>query len=433
MTSPRVHRLLVDQDDDSVADLPERVVDEVPGNATKQVAALALQRAGDVVVDARTVLAWLLAALGAPAALAGLLVPIRESGSLLPQAALAPVVRRQAVRKWVWVAGAIGQAGAVAAMALVAAFASGALAGWGLLGALAGFALARSLSSIASKDVLGRTIPKGQRGQVTGLATIASGAVAIALGIALRLLGDREAEPALFASLLAAAALTWVVAAAVFARIVEEPHLDDAEAASRTSIGALTLLRDDAPFRRFVVARTLLLVSALSPPFVVVLAVEVGSPGLMGLGPFVIGSGIAALVGGRAWGRLADRSSRLVMVASSGAASVVVVALVLLLRVDELRELTLLYPAAYLLLALCHTGARIGRKTYVVDLAEGDRRTAYVAVSNAAMGVLLLTAGAVSAALALAGPEVALLFLAALGALGVPVGLRLREVSSARR
>jgi hypothetical protein len=47
---------LVD-DDQGDGDLPGEVVKAVPGNAARQVVALALQKAGDLVVDARTVLA----------------------------------------------------------------------------------------------------------------------------------------------------------------------------------------------------------------------------------------------------------------------------------------------------------------------------------------------------------------------------------------
>jgi hypothetical protein len=431
----RLHAALVDADEDhGRGELPDRVAAEVPGNTVKQVGAMALQKAGDLVVDPKTVLAWLLATVGAPAAAAAMLVPVRESGSMLPQAALVPWVRSLPVRKWVWVAGAAGQAIAVAAMAVLAATTTGAAAGWGIVGALAVFALARSLSSIASKDVLGRTIPKGQRGQVSGLATVASGTVAITVGVALRAFGGDDGGTATFALLLGIAALAWVAAAAVYASLVEERGDHDEVVDRRAAGRALALLRDDATFRRFVVARTLLLVSALTPPFVVALATDVGGAGLAGLGPFVIGSGVAALLGGRGWGRLADRSSRLVMVWAAGSAAVIVLGLLAALQVDGVREVELLYPGAYLLLALCHTGSRIGRKTYVIDLADGNKRTDYVAVSNAAMGVLLLVAGAISAVIATFGPEAALLFLAILGVAAVPVGLSLPETGvDARR
>jgi hypothetical protein len=425
----RVHGFLVDDEDDARDDLPDEVAEQVPGNATKQIVAMALQKAGDLVVDPKTVLAWLLAAVGAPAAAAAMLVPVRESGSMLPQAALVPWVRRLPVRKWVWVAGAAGQAVAVLAMAVLAATATGAVAGWGIVGALAFFALSRSLSSIASKDVLGRTIPKGQRGQVSGLATVASGLVAITVGLTLRSFGGDDGGAGTLALMLGVAAVAWVAGGVVYASLTEARGEHDAAVDRRATTRALALLRDDAPFRRFVVARTLLLVSALTPPFVVALATEVGGAGLAGLGPFVIGSGIAALVGGRGWGRFADRSSRLVMVWAAGSAAAIVLVLLVLLRVDGIRELELLYPAVYLLLALAHTGSRIGRKTYVIDLADGNRRTDYVAISNAAMGLLLLVTGAISAAIASFGPEAALLFLAILGVLAIPVGLSLPEVS----
>ena len=432
-TAERVYALLVDDDEDhGRGDLQADIAEAVPGNAGRQVLAMTLQKAGDLIVDAKTVLSWLLAALGAPAGLAGLLVPIRESGSMLPQAALVPLVRRQAVRKWVWVAGALLQATAVVAMAVIAATLDGTVAGIALLVALALFSLARSLSSIASKDVLGRTLPKGVRGQITGYATIGAGVASITVGLGLRIFGGEEASPSTFAWLLAGAAIAWLLAAAVFSRIEEAPgehdRAGDAEGGGATA-RALGLLRDDQPFRRFVIARTLLLVSALSPPFIVTLATREAGAGLQGLGGFVISSGIAALIGGRVWGRLADRSSRKVMMLAAGLSSAVVLGFLAVLLIDGAREVVLLYPMTYLLLALVHHGSRIGRKTYVVDLAEGNKRTDYVAVSNTAIGVLLLVTGALTSAIAILGPEAALAALAALGLAGVAVSGSLPEVS----
>lgn len=432
MSTPaeRLHSVLVEVDEEhGCGDLPEDVCREVPGNATRIIAALTLQNIGDRIVDAKTVLPWLLAAAGAPATLVGFLVPIRESGSLLPQAALVPWVRRQPVRKWVWVAGGAGQAVAVAGMALAAATTTGTITGIAVLVALAVFALARSLSSIASKDVLGRTVPKGQRGQVNGLATVTSGAVAVTVGVAIRVYGGEGANLQALAAMLGAAALVWVAATVVFAT-VHEPAMGEDAALDAGWLGhALRLVRADAAFRRFVIARTLLLVSALSPPFVVALAAEEASVGFGSLGPFLIASGLAGLIGGRAFGRLADRSSRQVMMIGAGVSSLVIVVLLALMTVPTMRNSVWLYPVTYLLLALAHTGVRVGRKTYVVDLAGGNRRTDYVAVSNTAMGVLLLVAGAVSSALAQFGVEVALAFLAGLGVVGVFVARTLPEVT----
>jgi hypothetical protein len=88
-----------------------------------------------------------------------------------------------------------------------------------------------------------------------------------------------------------------------------------------------------------------------------------------------------------------------------------------------------LLTVAYFVISLIHVGVRVARKTYVVDMAEGDQRTRYVAVANTAMGVILLATGAVSAAIATFGEVAALLFLAVLGLVGASVGRTLPEVS----
>lgn len=423
--SRRLYRLLVDEDERLGEDLPGSLADEVPGNAARLVGALSLQKVGDVAVDPRTVLAWLLSGLGAASWMLGLLVPLRESGALLPQVALGAWARQQRHRRWIWVAGALGQAGAVAVMVGFAALARGDVAGLGILAALALFALSRALSSLAYSDVLGRTVPRGARGRITGAATLVSGVVAVAAGAALRLMGGEEESIRTLALVLAAGSGAWVAAAALFAGVREAPA--DCYPNPDRPFPGFTLLRDDVPFRRFVLARTLLLVSALSPPFVVGLAAREGGVGLQGLGPFIVSGGVSALVGGALWGRLADRSSRGTMMAAAGAASGVLLLFLAALRVEGAAGFALLYPAVHLLLALAHTGARIGRKTYLVDLAAGTDRTDRVAVANTTMGVLLLVTGGISAVLSGLGAEAALLFLALLGVAGVLVSRSLPE------
>ncbi|MBY5162766.1 MFS transporter [Salsipaludibacter albus] len=386
------------------------------------VGALTLTKFGDRIVDPKTVLAWFLETVGAPVALTGLLVPIRESGALLPQASISPWVAAHERRTRVWVLGAIGQALAAAGMGAVAATLTGTAAGVAILVLLAVFALARSLCSLSIKDVMGRTIPPGRRGRVSGWADSASGLAALTLGFGLR--NVEGAAATTFAWLLVGGAVLWVLAIAVLVGI-DEPAAADREANIESLGDAVGLLRDDADFRHFVIARTLLLASALTPPFVVALAVDATGNDIAGLGPFVIAAGLASLLGGRAWGRFADTSSRTVMAIAAGTASVVVVVVLVVDRIGA----TSLWPwvTLYFLLSLVHTGARVGRSTYVVELGDRGARTSYVAVSNTVMGLLLLAVGGVTALLAMLGTELALLALALLGASGVVVSLRLPE------
>lgn len=409
----------------------------VAAGGLRLIAANALQSAGDQVVNAKTVLPWLLALLGAPAALVGLLVPVRESGSMLPQAALTPWVLRSSRRTRVWMAGATGQGLATLGMAAAAVLVEGVLAGVLVVAALAGFALSRALCSMASKDVQGRAVPKGQRGQVTGIATAVSGIVAVALGVALQRLGE-DLGVTVLAGLLVGAALTWFVGVAVYAGIPERVETAQpgpgggGDAGGSWVVDTMDLLRTDGEFRHFVTARALLLVSALAPPFLVTLAADRGSSWLAGLGAFVIAQGIASVVGGRVFGRLADRSSRLVMVAGAVAASAAVLVVVGVVLTGPEGIVLPALVAGYLVISLVHVGVRVARKTYVIDMAEGDLRTRYVATANTAMGVILLVTGAISAGLAMLGEVPALVFLAGLGLVGAAVSWRLPEVSGPR-
>ena len=90
-------------------------------------------KTADELASANLVIAWLLAAVAAPAALIALLVPIRESGALLPQIAIAGYLRRLPLRKWLWSAGSVMQGIAVAGMALAAVSLTGVAAGWSAL------------------------------------------------------------------------------------------------------------------------------------------------------------------------------------------------------------------------------------------------------------------------------------------------------------
>ena len=441
----KLYSALVKRDLEVERELPDEVRADVPPNALRLIAAHALQSSGDQATKASTVLPWLFHALGVPPALAGVLVPIRESGSMLPQAFLTPLVLRVRHRKWVFVTGAVVQAVSVAAMAVTAAVGSGLAAGLVIVAALAVFSLGRCLGSISSKDVQGRTVPKGQRGQINGLATIASGLVALTLGLGIRLFGGADLQADQLAWLLAGGAACWVGVAAVYAGIREPADLEapqspvhaDGSGAVRKepsrSAQSWALLRDDHDFRLFVTVRSLLLVSALSPPFVVTLAVTSGTEGLAGLGSFIIASGLAALLGGGIFGRWADRSSANLMSVGAALASAVIVALLLVVALPAFSEESgwadLVFVGCYFLLTLLHTGVRVGRKTYVVDMAEGDLRTTYVAVSNSALGVILLVVGGISSLLAIASVEWALLFLAAMGIVGVFAARKLPDVS----
>lgn len=365
-------------------------------------------------------------AAGVPHVFTSLLVPARESLSMLPQAFLSPWVTSQRSRKRVWLIGSWGQAIAAAGIALSALLLDGSVLGVAVVTLLAILALFRALCSIAGKDVQGRTISKGRRGEITGRATALAGAFTLAIGLILMVLPN-ELPRAGIALLLAIGASTWALASLVF-RGIEEPEAEPQDNDRMGMRQVWQLVKGDKDLQMFLLVRSLMLVTALSTPFIVVLASQQGAD-LTGLGAFIIASGGASLLGGRISGLWSDRSSKSTMAWAAGVASTVLVALVASAQLFGEGVNAWVMPLGFFLVNLAHTAVRVSRKTYLVDMAEGDRRTLITGASNTVMGVVLLVVGAVSSAVSVFGPQATLIFLAVVGYAGVVGASRLKDVS----
>lgn len=425
-----LYQNLVNEEDARVCkDIDEQACKVVPGNFLLQVLTQFLTKLGDAIANPKTVLAWLLAALAAPGVFTAFLVPVRESGSLIPQLVIASFVRRQAVRKWTFVLGSILQALAVLAMAAIAVTLNGSAAGFALLSALVVFSLSRGLCSVASKDVLGKTVPKTRRGRVSGWSAFLAGLITIGIGVVLLIDGQQSDDKTIYLVLLTVAGGLWLMAAASYGLIREFPGATAGGGnALSEAVKRLGLLRSDPEFRRFVLARSLLLCSALSAPFFIMLAHQRTEGALMVLGLFVIADGVASLVSAPFWGRFADISSRRVMILAGSASAGVGLALVVLVNgIPALADRSWLYPLFFFLLMVAHSGVRLGRKTYIVDLAGGNKRTDYVAVSNSVIGAVLLLAGSVGALTTVLPISGIILILAAMGLAGAWLSSRLPE------
>ncbi|MEQ8860326.1 MAG: MFS transporter [Pseudomonadales bacterium] len=414
-------KLYDDEDSRVCKDISDEACQVVPGNFFLNTLAQAASKLGDALINPKTTLPWLLTSLQAPGWIAGFLVPIRESGSMLPQLAIAAWVRRLPIRKWCYVGGALAQGLAVLGLAATALALSGQAAGFAILGLVVVFSLSRGFSSVASKDVLGKTVPKTRRGRVTGWASSAAGLGTLVFAAVLWSSGDGQRP---YGVLLGAAGLLWFVSAALYARIREEPGATEGGGNGlREAFERLSVLRDDADFRRFLGARALLVGSGLAAPFLVVLANQHADTSLA---YFFVAQGLSALLSGPAWGAFADRSSRqLLIISALGAGLLGSLVFLVDAFLPELAATGWFLPGAFFLLSLIHDGVRLGRKTYVVDLAGGNKRTDYVAVGNTLIGVFLLLAGAVTAAVQQfsTGAAILVLSVAAFAAAWVARGL----------
>lgn len=430
MLAHKLYRKLVDEEDTRVgAELDDTAARALPGNFLRLLLSQFLTQLGDAISNPKIILPWVLESVAAPLYLLGLLVPIRESGSMMPQLLIAGYVRRLAIRKRVWILGSVLQALAIFAIAAIAWLFEGAAAGWGIILCLLLFSLARGLCSIASKDVVGKTIPKRQRGRLSGWSASAAGAITLVIGAWLLLFNSSPLQPLHYGLLLAAAGLLWLLAAAIYGAVDERPEPSPGgRNGLLAALQRLDLLRSDRPFRRFVITRALLLCSALTAPYYVVLAQRTLHEPAWLLGMFILASGSAGLLSGPFWGRFADLSSRRVMIWGALITAALGILVYLASRfAPALLELFWTLPLAYFVLSIAHHGVRIGRKTYVVNLAEGNRRTDYVAVGNTVIGILLLALGTIGTLAAWLGISGIILLLSLMGLMGALLATTLPE------
>lgn len=429
-TLDKVYRMLTSDDEGRVCrDIPESACNDQPKNFLTHIVSLGATKTADGLIDPKLVLSWLLTQLGAPAVFIGLLVPVRESGALLPQLLTAASLRRLSKRKWAWCAGSAIQGLSAVAIALAALFLEGAAAGFAIVLALGVLALARSVCSVTYKDVLGKTVSKARRGTATGTASSTAALFVIFFGTILTT-GEMERMPVVIAGLFVAAGL-WLIASVLFSTLQEEAGATEGGAnplaAARENFG---LLARDAQLRRFIATRGLLISTALAPPFMVALGTsEEAGNAFGGLGLLVIASAGAALFSSYIWGRLADRSSRKVLIFSAIAATLALVA-TLVLNALGLLEAVWALPAMIFALMLAYQGVRLGRSTHLVDMATQDTRAAYTALSNTIIGLLLALGGVFSLLAEFTGVAVVIAVLAVMSGLAVFAALGLDEVQA---
>lgn len=410
-------------------DLPESACREQPRNYGLHVVALSLTRIGEGLADVKLVLAWLLDAIGAPTWVIGLLVPVRESLAMLPQLLISARIRQRSIRKPVYVVGCVVQGSAIIGFGLLGLTLEGTTAGIIAIGLVTIFALGRSLCSISHKDVLAKTVDKGRRGSISGTAGSIAAASTLLLAVGYST-GWIPLTTSVVASIVILGGMSWLLAAYVFDSIREEPGATSGGINGLAAVVAqLKWLRTDVRLRRLIVTRALLLSTALAPPFYIALSGDNQSSGLGSLGIFMLASAAAGLLSSYVWGRLADRSSRQVLMyaavlatLANGAAAIVALAM------PGLTDSVSILPALLFVVMIAHQGVRLGRSVHVVDMADLDTRATYTALSNSVVGLLLLAGGIFGILAQWLGIGIVLALFALMAGLAVLAAFRLDEV-----
>jgi predicted MFS family arabinose efflux permease len=306
------------------------------------------------------------------------------------------------------------------------------MAGWVVITLLIIHSLSRGLCSVSAKDVLGKTVSKTRRGALMGYSAGVAGVFTLAIGLYVKFEAAAFQSQALLITFLAIAAALWVIAILSFWQITEPAGSTEGGGnAIAEAVKSLNLLSKDRLFRQFVISRTLLLSVALVPPFYVILAQENIERGVAGFALLFVANGIAGSLSAPVWGKLSDRSSRLVM-AMAAALSAALGIFTWYLDNTGSPALTgshWYYMALFFLVSMAHGGVRLGRKVYLVDMATQETRAQYVAISNTVIGVAMLLGGVIGVLGDVFDAATVILVLSLVALFAALYAFRMKEVS----
>ena len=411
---------------------PEEQCTAVPKNLVLNVFNGACTKLAEQLVSPTLVLPWLVSALGAPVAVAGWFVPIKQAGSLIPQMLVAARIRALAQRKWAWAGAGASQAACLVLMAMAVLALPPVPAAWSLLALFTVFSIASGIGSVAFQDVTGKTIPKGVRGRMLANRAAIGGALTLLAAAGLKFGLGGGGDVAVYAALIGGAALLWLMAAGAFAVVEETPGVSEGGRNMAAELKAgLRLFQDDPSFKRYLTMRIALVIGVeLAPPYFALLAQQSQGAGLGELGILIFAVGTANMLASWMWGGLADRSSRRVCAYAASVGALSAVAALISAYVVPGTSMIWAFAGVFVLAGIAEAGVRLGRKTYLVDAAPKDERPLYTALSNTLAGVSALIAGGLGFVAMALGAAWVVAFLAAISVFGIFAAWRMPEADA---
>lgn len=379
-----------------------------------------LTKIADLLVSPKTTLPYILAANGAPSWLISMLVPVKESGSLIPQWLLkSRVAHRFNNRSALWRIGAFVQGlGTLLLVITIAMFDNLSMA-IGVMALLIAMAGGRAICSLTMKDIEAETIEKGQRGKLIGLASSLSGGITL-FSAFIFVLSKQPLTQQISYSLIIVGGVMFILSL-VLSVPLNVAYESESESPSQPSL--IELIKSESNLRHIIVSRILLLHSALVVPFIVVNAATDSNPS-SSLPYFVGLAAFASLVSSYIWGIYSDKGALTTLRVASLICFVAM--LIVGLEIESIPSYSGL--VLFFILTLGHAGIRTGRKTYLLDITDRSTRTGYVAAGNSSVGIGLLILGALYAyAYSIIGTKIVLL-MAVIMVIGVLHSYKLERV-----
>ena len=374
--------------------IPEDQCTQLPKNFMLNVFNGSLTKFAEKLISPGLTLPWILSFLGAPLLLIGMLVPIKDIGSLLPQLLVSGKIREKQKRKPYWVAAGFTQGICLLVSAILLAFIDNqTLVSYAIVFLLLLFSIASGVGSVSFKDVTGKTIPKGERGQMLSYRSTFGGILALIAGGSLVFFLKVEDSKWLYVGLFTSAAILWIFASFLFSAIKEQPGSTQGGRTPLEEIKTgVSLLKKDSSYRNFIITRALLMAIPLLNPFFILLAKDVSKENWNYLGYLIVIGSLAQIVSSPIWGRLADRSSlQLMRISASLSILSILYALVFIYFDNETLNFYYFMPVLFIN-GVAYSGARLSRKTYIIDYAPEKERPTYVSVANTLIGLFTIVA-----------------------------------------
>lgn len=398
----------------------------------------------ETLIDPTLVLVAFVSRLTLSPILIGLVAPLRDVGWFLPQLWMSGYIQSLPYKLSIYRPTAVVRALAWAALVLVAVAAPP--PGVMLLGfflAFGTYAVAAGVSGLAFMEVVAKTIAPQRRAVFYAWRLFTGGLAGLGAAAVVRwLLSDSAALtfPRNFGLLFA---LGWgpaVIGLAAFGLaafgLVREPP--DMQPRPRVSPGqqlrrALTVVRANANYRRFIYVRgSLLIAGAALPFFAVYVREQLGAPlDMVGnyLSVYTIASLLTNVIIGRYAGRLGNR--RIILAAAL--ASVLLVGIVTgLVLIVHWQPISGLAAAVWLLPAFALAGVRetcqgVAGQALLLDIAPERDRSLYIGFTNTLLGMVLLSTALSGVVVAALGFPTLLGISLAAGGISVVVGRRIAE------
>jgi MFS family permease len=409
--------------------IPEEACTNVPKNFTLNIANGTLTKLAEKIISPNLTLAWIMDFFGASSAMIGALVPIKDAGSLLPQLAVSGKIRSFAVRKYFWAVSALVQGLCWLAAAGHIFYGDEKTIPIVLLILLAVFSVASGVASVAYKDVIAKTIPKNTRGQMLSYRSTFGGILSLIAGVVLVFFIQEEADKSIYGFLFLFASLLWFVAAILFFMIIEEKGATDGGRNPLQEVKAgVKLIKEETNFRNFLFTRALLMAVPLLQPFYVLVAKDIDDTSWSLLGYLIIVNGLANIISSPFWGKIADQSAtRLMRISSFIAIGGGVFALLFYFASDWNLGFYAFLPV-FFINGIAYSGARLSRKTYLVDYAPDDDRPTYVSVANTFIGLFTIVAAGFGVIAEIFGLPAQIIFFMSLLVLAIVLSFRLKRV-----